>query len=442
MSAITYLAQRLAGDHAVLLAYSGGLDSTVLLHQLVQLRQRCPTLQLRTIHIHHGLSSHADSWVAHCQQQCERWQVPLVVEKVCLDPRDGGIEAAARRARYQMFDRHIQPGEVLLTAQHLDDQCETLLLALKRGSGPAGLAAMPEDHQPGAYRHLRPLLHYSRAQLAQWATQHQLSWVDDESNQDPRYDRNFLRLQVIPLLRQRWPHFSAAAGRSAALCGEQEQLLDELLAESLAALTAADGSLHFTPLLTMSEARRAALLRRWIASQQGSMPSRDALQRLWQEVICSREDAAPRLRLGQAEIRRFRDRLWWLPLMTSLRDQHLPWSAPWQPLTLPDNLGQLVQATLGITLAKPQPGQQVSVRFQAQGRYHIQGRAGSRPLKKIWQELAIPPWQRERTPLIFYDDLLIAAVGVFITREGMPHAAEAGWTICWQKENNRQWGEQ
>ncbi|MEN5016668.1 tRNA lysidine(34) synthetase TilS [Erwinia sp. Eh17-17] len=433
MSAIAHLERALASEHAALLAYSGGLDSSVLLHQLVLLRRLRPELQLRAVHIHHGLSPLADSWAEHCQQQCAQWHVPLEVIRVKVEARHGGIEAAARTARYQAFAHRLLPGEALLTAQHQDDQSETLLLALKRGSGPAGLAAMPQQQWRGAHRHLRPLLAHSRQQIEAWAHQHQLTWIEDESNGDPRYDRNFLRLEVMPLLNARWPHFSRAVARSAALCGEQEQLLDELLAESLSTLVDDSGALSVTPLRDISEARRAALLRRWIAGQQGSMPSRDALLRLWQEVACSREDAEPRLRLGGNEVRRYRDRLYWLPLMSSLARCSLAWTDLSQPLLLPDGLGQLQPHHCGIALRCPQPGEAVSVRFQAQGSFSIVGRAGSRPLKKLWQEQGIPPWQRERTPLIFYGDRLIAAAGVFVTRDGAPEGDGASWFIDWRR---------
>lgn len=433
MSSLAHLEAQLANENSLLLAYSGGLDSSVLLHQLVLLRGLRPTLQLRAVHIHHGLSPLADSWVAHCQQQCARWQVSLEVVYVAVDARQGGTEAAARSARYQAFSQRLLAGETLLTAQHQDDQSETLLLALKRGSGPAGLAAMPQQHLLGENRHLRPLLTHSRLQLEEWAYEHQLTWIEDDSNSDARYDRNFLRLEVMPMLNARWPHFSRAVARSAALCGEQEQLLDELLAESLTSLMDASGTLAITPMLEMNDTRRFALLRRWIAHQQGIMPSRDALRRLWLEVACSREDAEPRLRLGQNEVRRFRGRLYWLPLLSSLSEQVLPWPDIAKPLQLPDGLGQMEQHGDGLALRRPLTGETVSVRFQARGAWHIVGRAGSRPLKKLWQELTVPPWQRDRIPLIFYGERLIAAADFFVTREGAPAALDKALFVSWRR---------
>lgn len=423
---------QLAGYQHLLVAYSGGLDSTVLLHQLVQRRALLPELQLRAIYIHHGLSPSADQWSQHCQQQCQRWGVPLVIERVQVDGSEKGIEAAARTARYNAFRRHLQPGEALLTAQHLDDQCETLLLALKRGSGPAGLAAMPAQLWLGENPLLRPLLSQSRSQLESWAEQHQLCWVEDESNQDMRYDRNFLRQQVLPLLNQRWPHFAAATARSAALCGEQEQLLDELLAGSLASRIQPDGSLRIDTLHTLSDAHRAALLRRWIAGQGGLMPSRDALQRIWFEVINSREDAAPRLQLGNHEIRRYRQAIYWLPQRPSLRNVVIPWQSPWPPLQLPHQLGTLALSNEGTEVRPPRDDEAVSIRFYARGDVHIVGRAAGRSIKKLWQEFAVPVWQREQTPLLFYGEQLIAALGLFVTREGSA-VGQPAWRVSWQQ---------
>ncbi len=416
----------------LLVAFSGGLDSTVLLHQVVTLRDTLqPDLHIRAMHIHHGLSPRADSWVEHCRALCEKWSVPFEVAYVRLPPGGQGIEGEARAARYQALSDSLLAGEVLLTAQHLDDQCETFLLALKRGSGPAGLASMPEILPFGDTSLLRPLLATSRAQLEEWAGVHRLSWIEDESNQDDKYDRNFLRLRVVPLLQQRWPHFSRSVARSADLCGEQEQLLDELLAEQLDNLMSSEGALHIEPMLMMSEARRFALLRRWLSWHRAAMPSRASLQRLWQEVALSREDANPRLRLGEHDIRRFQGELYWVPLRNVDREKSYLWPAPYRPLNLP-GLGMILLSEKGMAVRAPAEDEIVSLRFKASGLLHIVGRDKGRTLKKIWQELRIPPWERDATPLLFYGEQLIAAPGIFVTREGQA-TEHSCWHIDWQK---------
>ncbi|MEZ3501355.1 tRNA lysidine(34) synthetase TilS [Pantoea sp. KPR_PJ] len=425
------LASSLPADAALVVAFSGGLDSTVLLHQVVCWHQAHPHSRLRALHVHHGLSPHADSWATHCEVQCKAWDIRCDVLRVEVDAREQGIEGAARTARYQALITAMQPDEMLLTAQHLDDQCETLLLALKRGSGPAGLAAMPVRRERDGRVLLRPLLDQTRQQLEAYAEQHRLRWTEDESNQDTRYDRNFLRQRLLPELQARWPHFAEACARSAALCGEQEQLLDELLAEQLAGLIQPDGSLCFPPLLQMSEARAAALLRRWIARQGAPMPSRAVLLRLRQDVMLSRDDAQPRLQFGQAEVRRYRDRLYWLPRCASLRDQQLCWHNRREPLRLPASLGRLVADDRHSRLRQPEADEPISVRFHAQGYFHLVGRAGGREMKKLWQELGIPPWQRERIPLIYYNQTLVCAPGLFVTRQGAA-VDDKGWQVIWQ----------
>ncbi|MDN2487481.1 tRNA lysidine(34) synthetase TilS [Kosakonia sacchari] len=415
-----------------LVAFSGGLDSTVLLHKLMLWRQQLPELKLRAIHIHHGLSPHADAWAEHCEDICARWQIPLSVVRVQVVNNGDGIEAQARNVRYQAFADALMPGEVLVTAQHLDDQCETFLLALKRGSGPAGLAAMPESMLFAGTQLIRPLLTQTRDELHQWALHHALSWIEDESNADASFDRNFLRLQVLPVLAARWPHFADAVARSAALCGEQEQLLDELLAEELDAATTAEGALQLAPLYRLSDARRRALLRRWLAQRGAVMPSRAMLDRLWLEVALAREDASPCLRLGEFEIRRYQSCLWWIRAIESQRDTQLPWVAPFEPLTLPAGLGEL-SLLAGGEIRTPNADEAVSIRFQAPGMLHIVGRSGGRKLKKIWQELGVAPWRRDTTPLLFYGETLMAAAGLFVTQEGAKRAEETGIRLEWRR---------
>lgn len=431
--------ERAVGNcNKLLLAFSGGLDSTVLLHLLLRLRQKNPNIQLRAVHVHHGLSSYADDWVDRCRQQCATWRLPFTVERVKVHSCAGiGIEAAARTARYSAFSAMIKARESLITAQHLDDQSETFLLALKRGSGPNGLSAMAACSSfSDNHVLLRPLLSCSRRQIEFYARDHNLSWIDDDSNHNLHLDRNFLRLRVLPLLNHRWPHFASAVARSANLCAEQEKLLDELLDEHMHALLETDNSLAIDGLTKYSMACRFFLLRSWIAHHRVRLPSRKQLQHLWKEVVLSRADATPQLKLGTYQIRRFRSRLYLLPIMKNIRNIHLNWSRLIAPLTLPDGMGSLISSSKGdVSLRKPCPMHRVSIRFYAHGRVRILGRSGSRPIKKLWQELSIPPWMRERIPLVYYDEHLIAAIGAFICKEGEVLEKEEPWRLYWDRND-------
>lgn len=430
------LAHALASDVRLLVAFSGGVDSTVLLHGLMALRASLrPDLSLRAVYVHHGLSQNADGWAAHCQTQCDRWNVPLEVVRVSVDGADAGIEAAAREARYRAFAERLAEGETLVTAQHLDDQCETFLLALKRGSGPAGLSAMPERMPFGSGTQARPLLNVSRREIEGYAAENDLVWVEDESNQDARYDRNFLRLSVLPQIDARWSHFTRAVARSAELCAEQESLLDELLAPRLAELCDADGALDLNGLRAVSDVQRRALLRRWFGLHHAQMPSREQLETLWLEVAQSQEDAQPQLQLSAHLVRRYRQRLYLLPPMNDVSATVLEWDGR-SSLRLPDGLGFLLPATEGLALIMPRADERLTVRFSAPGGLNLEmvGRPHSRPLKKLWQELGVSPWLRQRTPLLFYNDTLIAAVGVFITRDGEAKQGDTIWHVQYDKD--------
>ncbi len=418
----------------LLIGFSGGLDSTVLLHKLSLLRES-QGLTLRAVYIHHGLSDHADEWLVHCQQMCVRLEIPFISRKVHLFGDKGGIEAEARTLRYRTFMEILAPEEALVTAHHQDDQCETFLLALKRGSGPAGLSAMPIARQLGAHWHLRPLLGFSRQQLESYAQDHQLNWIEDESNQDDRYDRNFLRLHTLPQLVQRWPQFARSVARSAELCGEQEALLDELLASALQSCTAEDSSIDISYLASCTEQKRNALLRRWLVQCGSRLPSRQALARLWHEVALSRKDACPQLMLEQGYVRRYQQRLYFGRVFSELRGSTLPWSVPAIPFVLPDNLGKLHLHPVLIAerhLRMPTNEESVSVRFGQSAYLHLVGREGGRSLKKIWQEKGVPTWLRESIPLIYYDEELICAPGIFITHAGLS-SEKAKYCIEWSE---------
>ncbi|VFP86560.1 tRNA lysidine(34) synthetase TilS [Candidatus Erwinia haradaeae] len=429
---INYLKYLLRDENAVVLAYSGGLDSSVLLHQLVMLRAQRFDFKFRAVHIHHGLNDSADLWAAHCSKQCELWKVSYFFERVHVHcQKRVGLEAAARKARYQALYKIMTKEEALLTAQHQDDQSETVLLALKRGSGPSGLSAMAQVKIHGDYRHIRPLLMCTRSELEAWANHYHLSWITDDSNKDLRYDRNFLRLKIMPLLNKRWPFFSRTISRSARLCAEQDSVLDEMLEELLYKLMDRSNALYFLPLKVMSIARRSAIFRRWILHQNGSLPSSHVLKKIWTEVACSRVDANPKLQIWKYEVRRFRDRLYWLPITKPLGNCQLLWFFPWLTLLLPDGLGEIRQSSKGVTLRCPPFNTKVSIRFQAKGKFYVHGRSGQRSLKKLWQEYGIPPWRRQRIPLIFYNDCLVTALNVFVTVDGVPLPDSKTWNIFW-----------
>ncbi|MGP1952707.1 MAG: tRNA lysidine(34) synthetase TilS [Arsenophonus sp. ET-KM2-MAG3] len=430
---LTQVIKTIGSAHQILLAFSGGLDSTVLLHALVTLRQTtAPNLNIRAVYIHHGLNDTSGDWIIHCQKICLYFQVGFYSQHIHINKTKKGIEAAARNARYQVFREILLPKEIIATAQHLDDQAETFLLALKRGSGPTGLSSMPISIPFGNTHLIRPLLVFSRKQLIVYAQKKALFWIEDSSNQDQQYDRNFLRLMILPRLNQRWPHFLKAVTRSAALCAEQETLLNELLKNYLSQLITKNGALQFNPLKNFSEVKRNAILRRWLSLHQILMPSRIQLKHIWQDVICARHDAKPQFMLiNNNVIRRFKQHLWLLPQFKDLTKICLFWQFP-EIIKLPDNLGTLMIEYKEKGFRAPLANEKVTIRFGLKGNIKIIGRQHSIRSKKLWQELNVAPWLRKRTPLIYYNDELITAVNLFITESGRCIQGQFQLKIKWR----------
>ena len=397
-----------------LVAFSGGLDSGVLLHLMVQLQDRLGG-RLRAVHVQHGLQDAAASWADHCVRVCTGYGIPLQQLNLHLRPRSGeSLEALARERRYQALSGLMAPGDLLLTAQHRDDQAETLLLQLLRGSGPAGLAAMPALSRFGPGWLARPLLDISRAELLAYAEQQGLCWIEDPSNRDLRFDRNYLRHRVMPLLRQRWPAADTTLARSARFSAELQVLADEAAAEDLIQAQGPwPGTLSVTYLRNLSSPRRRTLLRHWVRSQGGVMPGSRHLQRIEQECLQSRPDAQPLVHWRNLEVRRYRDGLY---LLQSRRTHDGPVIIPWRKgrrIQLPAGLGvlELEQAEQGISVAVWDKAR-VEVRFRQGGERCVPaGMTHHRPLKKLFQEWAVPPWLRDRVPLLYLDGRLAAIPG-------------------------------
>ncbi|MGV6827225.1 MAG: tRNA lysidine(34) synthetase TilS [bacterium] len=411
------------GANRYWVALSGGLDSTVLLHLLAGLQAEME-FELFALHAHHGLQADADHWQQHCEAQCQALSVPLTICQLSIDPQSGeSLEAIARDARYEAFASNLKADDVLLTAHHADDQAETVLLQLLRGAGLHGLAAMPEYIRWQQGWLARPLLTESRAELEAYASGHNLCWVEDQSNRDTRFDRNYLRHEIMPLLKQRWPACTTTIPRSARHCASAAEALDEQAGLLIASGTGEQNwKLPMAVIMEVEGKRQQQLLRHWIKSHDLKLPSEKLLLRIMEEVIAASPEASPLVSWDGAELRRFRQHLYLLP---SLPEVPAPmWSADWHPgeaLVLPKGLGHLT-GELGKTLR---------VTFRRSGmKCRLSGRQGSRSLKQVFQEFETPPWLRERVPLVFDDDRLIA-IGDLVRCEGADQVLSQ---LQWQRE--------
>lgn len=433
-------------DAAVCVAFSGGLDSTVLLHAMARLRSEPPPsgiprprgYDVRAVHIDHGLHAGSSSWREHCEQQARSLQVELISQTVCVEHiAEIGLEAAARAARYEALSRVLQRGECLLSAHHADDQLETVLLALMRGAGLPGLSAMPPI-QPFAGGWLaRPLLAFTRAELEQWARAERLAWLSDPSNENLALDRNFLRQKIIAPLRERWPAAAHTAVRSTDHLQSASRALDQLAALD------ADGAmvgecLDVQRLRTLDSERRRNLLRYWIRRRGARAPSTRKLAAIEHDMLAAGADRIPCMGWDGWEIRRYRELLHCEPRLPEMDlDQQLQWRVT-EPLVLPSGLGELrlVRSASG-GLSAARIGETVEVRFRAGGEsLQPAGHACHRKLKKLLQSAAILPWWRDRLPLIYARGQLLAVGDLWIAAELMANEGEPALAIVWERRPN------
>ncbi|MFM2322994.1 MAG: tRNA(Ile)-lysidine synthase [Pseudomonadota bacterium] len=428
---LRFLLEKYADSANFWLAYSGGLDSQVLLHALSQL---LPLTRLRAIHINHRWHVDALKWAQLCQHSCDRLGIDCEVITVDARAKAGqSPEAYARRLRYKAIAERIPAGDYLLTAHHRDDQAETLLLQLLRGSGLRGLASMPfcQAFAEKAYL-MRPLLKFSRAELYAYAKAQQLIWIEDSSNTDLRFNRNFIRHQALMLIQQRWPQANKTLARTAENISEAHGLLEEIAHDDWHRVQGPNfNTLIISALLDLSVARRRNVLRHWLSRLNFPIPSQKQLLQI-EALLVSKVDASPQVNWAGVQLRRYRDSLYALNLED---EQVLPHSVvSWrlnQALLLP-KLGLLTASkTLGQGLTCSLMEQrQVEVDFRHGGeRFHSSDRSGSHPLKKLFQEWGVPPWQRNKIPLIFYRQELIAVAGYAVHADFAAKQHELGLVI-------------
>lgn len=403
--------------------FSGGLDSTVLLHLLAQLREQGLLADLQAVHVHHGLQAAADDWVAHCARVCRGLAIPLATQYVHIDGA-ASLERAAREARYAAFARVLPREGCLLLGQHRDDQLETLLQRLVRGAGVKGLAGMPETRPLAAGRLWRPLLDEPRRALLAYAEAEGLDWIEDPSNADTRLDRNYLRHQVLPRLRDRWPGVDQVMARSVRHLAEADELLGELASQDLQQARWAEQpfpwiplpSLALAPLQSLSESRQRNALRVWLDSFTRQPDS--AHWAGWQALREADEAGDPVWRLEGGSLRRGAGRIWWVP-------------AAWQVAPSPQVINEQettleLQGNGRLRFSVPAVASGWRIGYRQGGERLIVPGRGSRDLKRLLNEQGVPPFLRGRLPLLWRGNELLAVANL-PGLDGLPGGGRLEW---------------
>lgn len=420
--------------NSYVVAYSGGVDSHVLLNLCVQ-----SNIPIRVIHVNHGLQSEADQWSQHCKNICDSLRVPFLNISVEVVAGKGeSPEEAARKARYQALNAEINSGECLLTAHHMDDQSETLLLQLFRGAGPAGLASMPLLKESDGVLHARPMLEFSRDEIQSYARENKLNWIEDPSNKNTDFDRNLIRQKVLPLIKQRWLQVDTSLSQVAVQQQQMLEISEEMAKIDLASIIKEQPNiLSIAALQNLSEARQLNALRFWIRQYGADGPTTNILHQIIQTVLTAVDDAEPMVKWGKSEIRRYQDGLYLLPahlnddLKTTQRESSL-----WDPRKKLVLINSGVELIAGLDkeqgLRMELLDKKLEVRFRQGGeKICPAGRKNNHSVKKLMQEASIPPWERNRLPMIYDNDDLVCVCGYWLADDFVVSKGESGWVpVC------------
>lgn len=401
----------------VYVGYSGGVDSHVLLHLCASVKNL--NNKITAVYVHHGLQTAAEVWAGHCQQTAANLGVAFKLLRVDARALPGeSPEEAARNARYQALQALMSANDVLLIGQHREDQLETVLLQLFRGGGLPGLSGMPERMAFGRGVMLRPLLNVAKTAISDYAVAHGLSWVDDPSNLSDDYDRNFLRNTVLPLLKQRWPSLDKTVARSARHCADAQVIVSTVAEELfLPVFNAADKTLSISRLQQHNNARQQLIIRQWFQCLGLKMPAQAVVKRIQTEVLAARSDAAPLLSTQQHCLRRYQDKLYCLNIVESTLVTG-SWPNEQQSIAITEQrMIAWVSSSRGISKDLWQRARVEIRKRQGGEKIRLSYRQGRHSLKKLFQEVGIPPWERELIPLIYLDGQLAAVGDYWISSE-------------------------
>ncbi len=409
--------------------FSGGLDSSVLLHLAAT---AAPDLPIASVHINHGLQPSAEHWAAHCEDTASALSIPHREFSVEVSTSGGqSVEDAAREARYKVFDELVQQDEVLLLAHHLDDQRETILMRMLRGAGSLGLQGMPSRRNVGQGLLLRPLLDLPRESLVQYCKSQSLATIEDQSNQDLRFDRNFVRHRLLPVVSDRWS--LDALDRVGRHARDARVLAAELAGIDWGHVEGTDGLVDVERLGQLSRARQINVLRYWIETEGFTLPSEAVINTVIDTMILARVDGQPVVSWGTAEFRRYQGRLLLVPKSSMPCAKVRSWESHVQSLDLAE-VGRLGLAKGG-PLDLKKLVWPLTIDFRKGGEKIRPSPTGrERALKKLLQEQGVFPWVRGRIPLIYSENRLVAVADLWRDASVATAPGEDGWRIVWERD--------
>ncbi|BGI51324.1 MAG: tRNA lysidine(34) synthetase TilS [Buchnera aphidicola (Ceratovacuna japonica)] len=420
-------------NQKILIAYSGGLDSTVLLHQLIILKKKkLKKIKIRAIHINHNISKNSKYWKKHCIKECKKNKIKLILKKIKKKYKNN-LENNLRKERYKIIKKELLEDEIIITGHHLNDQCETLLLALKRGSGPNGLSGIRKSTFLGNKKQLliRPFIKINKKKLENWAIKKKIKWINDESNLNTYFERNFIRLKIIPILEKRWPFILNNFYRTSKICQKNQKTLNFFINPILKKCKINKTEIKIEKIKIFPKEIGILIIRNWIYKLIKKFLSYKKINQIYKDFILCKNNKMSSISFKKYKIQKYKNIIYYIRKTNNIKNKIIFCHYPFKKICLPYKLGILEVNKKGMKIPAPKKNDLVNIRFQFQGKIKIDERNRSCKIKKIWKYLKIPNIYHNNIPLLFYNENFISAIGIFIVIDKRK-IIKKNWNLSWK----------
>ena len=437
------------------IAYSGGLDSSVLLYASFQLLKLKLIPSVHALHVNHGIECESDDWQKHCESTCQKLSIHISSKSLNLTSYSSKVsENTARDARYEFFQSQMLDDCLIAFAHHQDDQAETLLFRLFRGTGISGAGAISESRVFANNRIIRPFLKFKKSELLEYAQQNKLPWVEDKSNQENDFSRNIIRNKLLPLIQQSWPRVTDSLAKFSNIAREQNEILLEVANDDLTNVSLSRNIVCINQLLELSKARQKNVIHYWISSKENNNYSRatnQEIEELIQQLQRSVKKDNPKtsqinVKLGDFRVRLFDGDLWLCESKEPVElEENINWADISQPLNISGDYRIFSSSIVSsiesdkdeLAVRAPTTNEKVTIRRRVGGeKLKPQYRDKTCELKKIYQELKIPHWRREWLPIIYYNEEIVCVPEVFVNKEYLANKNNDSIQFVLRKHNN------
>ncbi|WP_343184115.1 tRNA lysidine(34) synthetase TilS [Buchnera aphidicola (Ceratovacuna keduensis)] len=433
---IKSILKHINNNQKILVAYSGGLDSTVLLYQLIELKKKkLKNIKIRAIHINHKISKNSKCWEYHCYKECKKNKIPIIIKKI-KKKYNKNLENSLRNERYNIIKKELLKKEIVVTGHHLNDQCETLLLALKRGSGPKGLSGIKNSKIFGYKNQLliRPFIKINKIKLEKWAIKKKIKWINDESNLNTKFERNFIRLKIIPKFESKWPFFLKNLYRTSKICQKNEKILNFFIKPILKKCNINNTEIKIEEIKIFPKEIGILIIRKWIYNLTKKFLSYKRINQIYKDFVLCKKHKISSTNFKNYKIQKCKNIIYYIRKIDNIKNKIIFCHYPFKKIILPEKLGILEINKKGMKIPAPKKNDLINIRFQFQGIVKTNERNKSCKIKKMWKHINIPNIYKNNIPLLFYNEIFISAIGVFVIINKKYIKKNKIWKISWKND--------